>query len=212
MDSMYVAAEVPADVITWYRTGTWKPQQKLSQYLFLYVAPSAAAGLGLFTSKPFQAGATVLSVTDPDYLARAMSHAEITAAGFSHADIFQVGSDLFIPPYGGPDDFTNHSCEPNCGLRVRADGFSMVALCDIGANEELTYDYSTHQEHPAEDMECACGSRTCRGLVRSFSTLPPQLRRRYLAQGIIAGFAAEGVAGFAAEATLAEADSLICRF
>jgi uncharacterized protein len=53
-------------------------------------------------------------------------------------------------------------------------------------------------------MECACGSRTCRGLVRSFSTLPPQLRRRYLAQGI--------VAGFAAEAALAEADSLVCRF
>ena len=51
-----------------------------------------AAGLGLFTSKPFEAGATVLSVTDPDYLARAMSHAEITAAGFSHADIFQVGT------------------------------------------------------------------------------------------------------------------------
>jgi uncharacterized protein len=200
------------DVVAWCQTGSWKPQQKLSQYLFLYVAPSAASGLGLFTSRPFQAGATVLSVTDPDYLSRAMSHAEITAAGFSHADIFQVGSDLFIPPYGGPDDFTNHSCEPNCGLRVRADGFSMVALYDIGANEELTYDYSTHQEHPAEDMECACGSRTCRGLVRSFSTLPPQLRRRYLAQGIVAGFAAEGVAGFAAEAALAEADSLVCRF
>jgi uncharacterized protein len=200
------------DVITWCQPRIWKPQQKLSQYLFLYVAPSAASGLGLFTSKAFHAGATVLSVTDPDYLSRAMSHAEITAAGFSHADIFQVGSDLFIPPYGGPDDFTNHSCEPNCGLAVRADGFSMVALYDIGANEELTYDYSTHQEHPAEDMECACGSRMCRGLVRSFSTLPPQLQRRYLSKGIVASFAAEEVASFAAEAALAEADSLACGF
>jgi uncharacterized protein len=208
------------DAIAWCQTGIWKPQQKLSQYLYLYVAPSAASGLGLFTSKPFHAGAIVLSVTDPDYLARAMSHADITAAGFSHADIFQVGSDLFIPPYGGPDDFTNHSCEPNCGLAVRADGFSMVALYDIRANEELTYDYSTHQEHPAEDMECACGSHMCRGLVRSFSTLPPQLRRRYLSKGIVAGFAAEEVAGFAAEEVasfaaeevMAETDSLACRF
>src|SRR4051794_40034654 len=200
------------DIVAWRQTGSWKPQQKLSQYLFLYVAPSAASGLGLFTSRPFHAGATVLSVTDPDYLSRAMSHAEITAAGFSHADIFQVGPDLFIPPYGGPDDFTNHSCEPNCGLRVRADGFSMVALYDIGANEELTYDYSTHQEHPAEDMECACGSRTCRGLVRSFSTLPPQLRRRYLAQGIVAGFAAEAALIAAERATQPVAESMACPF
>jgi uncharacterized protein len=197
MDSMDFTAEfqttVPADVVGWYQTRIRKPQQKLSQYLYLYVAPSAAAGIGLFTSKPFQAGATVLNVIDPDYLARAMSHAEITAAGFSHADIFQVGSDLFIPPYGGPDDFTNHSCEPNCGLKVRPDGFSMVALYDIDANEELTYDYSTHQEHPQEDMNCACGSLGCRGVVRSFSTLPPQLHRRYLSLGIVASFAAESV-------------------
>jgi len=162
MDSMDVVSDIPGDVDAWYQTAAWKPQQKLSQYLFLYVAPSAAAGLGLFTSKPFRAGMTVLSVTDPDYLARAMSHAEITVSGFSHADIFQVGPDLFIPPYGGPDDFTNHNCEPNCGLKVRPDGFSMVALRDIDANEELTYDYSTHQEHPLEDMDCACGSLRCR--------------------------------------------------
>ena len=199
MDSMDVDADipadtdVPADVVTWYQARVSKPQRKLSQYLYLYVAPSAAAGLGLFTSRPFRAGADVLSVTDPDYLARAMSHAEITAAGFSHADIFQVGRDLFIPPFGGPDDFTNHNCEPNCGLKVRPDGFSMVALRDIDANEELTYDYSTHQEHPLEDMDCACGSLRCRGVVRSFSTLPPGLRRRYLSLGIVAAFAAESV-------------------
>ncbi len=210
MDSMDVDADipadadVPADVVTWYQARVSKPQRKLSQYLYLYVAPSAAAGLGLFTSRPFRAGADVLSVTDPDYLARAMSHAEITAAGFSHADIFQVGRDLFIPPYGGPDDFTNHNCEPNCGLKVRPDGFSMVALRDINANEELTYDYSTHQEHPLEDMDCACGSLRCRGVVRSFSTLPPGLRRRYLALGIVAGFAAESV--------LATADATAWRF
>lgn len=181
------------DLRAWHSAAAPKPQQKLAQYLYLFVAPSAAAGLGLFTSRPIRAGSSVLTVTDPDYLARAMSRREITRAGYSHADIFQVGTDLFIPPYGGPDDFTNHSCEPNCGLRVRPDGFSMVALYDIEANEELTYDYSTHQEHPDEDMACACGSRTCRGVVRSFSTLPAALRKRYLDLGIVADFAAAAV-------------------
>ncbi|EWY36574.1 hypothetical protein N825_26420 [Skermanella stibiiresistens SB22] len=181
------------DAMEWQDATTWKPQRKLSQYLYVFVAPSEAAGLGLFTSRPVSAGSVVLSVTDPDYLARAMSREGIIAAGFTHADIFQVGADLFIPPYGGPDDFTNHSCEPNCGLRVRPDGFSMIALYDIEANEELTYDYSTHQEHPDEDMECACGTAGCRRMVRSFSTLPPALRNRYLALGIVGDFAADAV-------------------
>ena len=178
------------EVASWRIAEIWKPQKKLAQYLYLYVAPSPGCGLGLFTSRPVPFGSAVLEVSDPDYLSTAMTHAEITAAGYTHTDIFQVGIDAFIPPFGGPDDFTNHSCEPNCGLKVRADGFSMIALRDIAANEELTYDYSTHQEHAAEDMSCRCGAKTCRGMVRSFSTLPGQLRRRYLRLGVVAGFIA----------------------
>jgi hypothetical protein len=178
------------DLVSRRIAGTWKPQQKLAQYLYLYVAPSPACGLGLFTSRLAAAGTVVLAVTDPGYTARAMSHARITATGYTHGDIFQVGTDAFIPPFGGPDDFTNHSCEPNCGLIVRRDGFTMVALRNIAANEELTYDYSTHQEHEAEDMVCRCGAPTCRGVVRSFSTLPDRLRQRYLRLGVVADFAA----------------------
>ena len=68
----------------------------------------------------------------------------------------------------------------------------MIALRDIAAFEELTYDYSTHQEHPLEDMTCACGALTCRGVVRSFSTLPKPLRDRYVALDVVADFV-EGV-------------------
>jgi hypothetical protein len=66
----------------------------------------------------------------------------------------------------------------------------MIALRDIAAGEELTYDYSTHQEHPLEDMACQCGAPSCRGVVRSFSKLPKALRKRYLKLDIVADFAA----------------------
>lgn len=168
-----------------------RPQTKLSQYTYVFIAPTARCGIGLFTSREIAAGDIAIAVNDPNYLAKAKPYWQIWLSGLTHSDIFQVGHDLFIPPYGGLDDFTNHSCDPNCGLRVSTVGFEMVALRAIHAGEELTYDYSTHQEHPAEDMICMCGAVFCRGVVRSFSTLPAPLRRRYLDLGIVAAFIAE---------------------
>lgn len=168
-----------------------RPQSKIGQYNYVYVAPTSSCGLGLFTARALPAGSIALQIYDSKYFAAARPYAQLRLYGYTHADIFQVGSDLFLPPYGGLDDFTNHSCEPNCGLRASPAGFSMIALRDIAAGEELTYDYSTHQEHPQEDMLCQCGAPTCRGVVRSFSTLPEALRRRYLELGVVAAFIVE---------------------
>jgi uncharacterized protein len=172
-------------------TSGLRPQEKLAQYPFVYIAPTQSCGLGLFTARPRASGDIAVRVRDPNYLREWRSHAEAHALGFGHMDIFQVGEDKFLLPFGGLDDFTNHSCEPNCGLRVFSDGFDMVALRDIAVPEELTYDYSTHQEHPEEDMPCRCGTLSCRGVIRSFSTLPAALRKYYLDLGVVADFIAK---------------------
>lgn len=169
----------------------WKPQNKFRQYVHLYVGPTEQCGLGLFTARSFSEGEPVLVVEDPEYLKSAMPYATIIGLGYGHMDILQVGGDLFLPPYGALDDFTNHSCEPNCGLVVYPSGFFMKALRDIRAGEELTYDYSTHQENSAEAMLCRCGTRYCRSLIRSFSTLPADLQARYLDLGVVASFISE---------------------
>lgn len=168
----------------------WRPQEKLRQYRYLYVAPSPQRGLGLFTSRPAVAGGVVLRVDDPEYLAGARPYAQLRDLGYTYGEVFQVDDDLFIPPYGGLDDFTNHSCDPNCGLRVSPRGFDMVALRDILADEELTYDYSTHQEHPEDEMLCQCGTAICRGVIGRFSGLPLELQRRYILLGVVSHFAA----------------------
>ena len=164
-------------------------KSKLAQYQYLYVAPTARCGLGLFTSRSWPAGSTVLRVEDTHYLAQARPYAQLRAMGYTYSELFQVGLEMFIPPYGALDDFTNHSCEPNCGLRVDASGFAMIALDDIAEHQELTYDYSTHQEHAQDHMICCCGAAACRQIIGGFSSLPTQLRRHYLELDIVAGFA-----------------------
>ena len=165
------------------------PKPKLAQYQYLYVAPTAHCGLGLFTSRSWPAGSTVLRVEDTQYTAQARPYAQLRAMGYTYSELFQVGPDLFIPPYDALDDFTNHSCEPNCGLRVDASGFAMIALNDVAEHQELTYDYSTHQEHAQDHMICRCGAASCRQIIGSFSSLGPQLRQHYLQLNIVAGFA-----------------------
>lgn len=167
-----------------------KPQEKISQYTHVYLAPTPSCGTGMFTARPVTAGSIALFVFDRSYMAQRKPYAQLMREGYTISDIFQVDHDLFIPPYGGLDDFTNHSCDPSCGLRVHSAGFDMIALRDLAAGDELTYDYSTHQEHPEGEIICLCGAASCRGVVRSFSTLPPALRRRYLDLGVVARFIA----------------------
>ena len=82
---------------------------------------------------------------------------------------FCVGTQTgFIPP----DDldfnrlsiewYLNHSCEGNCGFNDEGD---FVALRNIKAGEELTYDYGLAESNPKFRLICTCGSAICRKTV-----------------------------------------------
>jgi hypothetical protein len=74
----------------------------------------------------------------------------------------------------------NHSCEPNCGIRGL---FSIVAMRDIAAGEELVWDYDmTEDAEPGDwDMKCRCGTPSCRGTIGAYRNLPLPLQKRYRA-------------------------------
>jgi hypothetical protein len=81
----------------------------------------------------------------------------------------QVGENLYIGPDGGPEeppDFINHSCDPNCRVQVSPPEILIVALRDIRAGEEITYDYAEWMVNDPWEMNCNCGSPKCRGIVR----------------------------------------------
>jgi hypothetical protein len=103
----------------------------------------------------------------------------------------QVGPDLFRIPSGNIDDFTNHSCEPNTGIHLYPLGAVILAIRDIAAHDEITFDYSTYLNNPHERIVCRCGTKSCRGVIGNFATLPTTLQQRYLALGIVGDFVIE---------------------
>ena len=112
----------------------------------------------------------------------------------------QIGEDEWMWSSGGIDDLINHSCAPNSSLLSRPDGLWVVAIEDIPAMTELTYDYSTGMLNDPLNppMACVCGALGCRGTIVNFLDLPAALQKRYAAHGVLPAFirraaAAKGV-------------------
>jgi SET domain-containing protein len=63
-----------------------------------------------------------------------------------------------------PARFLNHSCAPNCEAEVEAGRITIMALRNIAAGEELTfnygYDLEDYRDHP-----CQCGTAECPGFI-----------------------------------------------
>lgn len=77
-------------------------------------------------------------------------------------------------------DFFNHSCNPNSGFKGQ---IFLVAMKDIEANEEVTFDYAMVL-HEVEEMKmyeisCHCGSTNCRGKVTDNDWKMPELQKKY---------------------------------
>lgn len=97
----------------------------------------------------------------------------------------QVGADLFLNTEE-PGRFTNHSCNPNAGIR---DDVVLVALRLIEAGEEICFDYSTTiSENGTWRMVCHCGANKCRGVIGDFDQLPEELRASYLSMQVVQRF------------------------
>jgi len=63
--------------------------------------------------------------------------------------------------------FVNHSCAPNCETDEIDGSIWILALQNIKAGEELTYDYNLYDGEPGELAPCYCGAKTCRGTMFS---------------------------------------------
>jgi len=87
-------------------------------------------GDGVLATRPFAAGATVMV----GFLTGSLTGND------SHAT--QVGPGRWAR-HGGLCPKVNHSCDPNCGVRLNSGlAFDFVARRPIGAGQELTFDYA----------------------------------------------------------------------
>ena len=93
----------------------------------------------------------------------------------------QVGEASHVVP-DGPIVYTNHACDPNCMVQVRAESreIALVALRRLEPGEELTIDYETF-EYEVDHLSgpCTCGSANCRGRITGYKHLPAEIKARF---------------------------------
>lgn len=70
----------------------------------------------------------------------------------------------------------NHSCDPNVGS-LGGDVYRHVAMCDIEAGEEITYDYAM-TDSSGHGFQCSCGKPNCRKIITGNDWMIPELQER----------------------------------
>ena len=134
-------------------------------------------GNGIIALRDFNAGEDIYEVTGVYISGDAEDDIDVTTRN----NTFRFDKDRYISPRGEIGDMQNHSCEPNARVEKRDERLYVVAAAPIVAGDEVLIDYSTIlASDDIWEMECACGSRMCRGIIRRFETLPKKLRIQYV--------------------------------
>jgi len=141
-------------------------------------------GNGVFTEKKFSAGECVIEFRGKLYTREHY----IRNHNPDNNHYLQIDDDTYMGPSEDLDDYINHSCNPNCGIRHYESGIFLFALRDIEKHEEITFDYSTTMDEDLWEMECRCGEKECRGTVRDFKYLPKAVQKRYIEMQVVSPF------------------------
>jgi len=133
---------------------------------------------GCYTTKPIKRGEFVV-----EYQGRRLTIAEGDALYDKHPRTYLFGltDGKHVIDGEGVAAFINHSCDPNCEVD-EVDGRVLIsAIRDIGAGEELAYDYNLYDGDLDDPSPCWCGAGNCRGSMYSEEELARRvkaLRRR----------------------------------
>lgn len=150
--------------------------------IWALVAASGIHHRGVFARCAIPAGTVIL-----EYVGERISKAEsLRRCEANNAYIFELNEredvDGNVP--WNPARFINHSCRPNCEAQLEGDRIPIVALREIAAGEELTFNYGydlvDYHEHP-----CRCGAPDCVGFIVAEEFFP-EVRRRSQVSGAAA--------------------------
>jgi hypothetical protein len=128
----------------------------------LIFKPSSIHRIGGFARADIACGTRIIEyagekITKQESLARCEQNNEY---------IFALDDELDLDGNVGwnPARFLNHSCEPNCEAQLDRGRIWVVALREIRAGEELTFNYGYDLEDYREHL-CACGAPGCVGYI-----------------------------------------------
>ena len=143
--------------------------------------PSPIHGIGGFAREDLPGGAPVI-----EYLGRRVSKQEsLERCREGNEYIFRLdeATDLDGNVEWNPARFLNHSCAPNCEAELIDGRIWIVALRDIRAGEEITFDYGYDLED-YRDHPCGCGAAECAGFIVA-EALREEVRRWERARGAL---------------------------
>ncbi len=115
----------------------------------IFLDKSQIHGVGVFSGKSFAKG---------DVIWKMSGRPKFHSSAKGEPNFVGIAPNVWIDP-DPPIDTMNHSCKPNAGFAMDSE---LVALEDIEANTEITFDYSTTEADPEWNMFCACGAQSCR--------------------------------------------------
>ncbi|HTX41922.1 MAG TPA: SET domain-containing protein-lysine N-methyltransferase [Acidobacteriaceae bacterium] len=136
----------------------------------LIIRSSAIHAAGCYTTDPIRKGTQVVEYTGPRI---SKEEADEKYENSPTTYLFGVGDGSTVIDGHGTAMFINHSCDPNCETEETDGRVWIVAIRNIAAGEELTYDYYLY-DGDEDEARCNCGAENCRKSMYS----PEELRRR----------------------------------
>ncbi|MGB3637345.1 MAG: SET domain-containing protein-lysine N-methyltransferase [Rivularia sp. (in: cyanobacteria)] len=129
---------------------------------------TSGKGEGVFATLAFKAGDTVIIGVIEKILDENDSHGS------------QIKENKYVR-HAGLTSKVNHSCNPNCGIKLNQTGaHDFVAMRDINVDEEITFDYAMRNYSiDYFSMPCECGSENCRTKITGYKDLPIQRKIDY---------------------------------
>jgi len=136
----------------------------------IYVKETKGMGCGVFAVRDISKDEVVAEFRGPEVSIESLEG--IPREVQDH--LFNIGVGRYIIAKE-PAVRTNHSCEPNSG--IRNDVF-LVAMRDIKKDEEVTFDYSMITAD-GWTLKCLCKAKSCRKVIGNYRDLPEDFKRRY---------------------------------
>ena len=128
----------------------------MKKYPHLEVRISKIHHRGVFAAQDISKGMRVI-----EYTGRKLT---MEQANRSQSDyVFQVDSKTCVDGRNTAR-YINHSCEPNCEIRIGRGHIWIWSTRLIRRGEELVYNYSYDMEE-SKDYPCACGAGRCAGYI-----------------------------------------------
>lgn len=126
------------------------------------VKPSRIDGKGCFATANFKKGRKMA-----EYVGERISRREIARRSRDKRRIYICAVDSYWAVdgrrFGNGTQFINHSCEPNCFVKIIQGHILLFALRDIKSGEEILLDYQ--DSYHSDEKRCSCGAPSCRGRI-----------------------------------------------